>query len=1191
VLELIHPDDAERATEAWNEVASGTNVDAVTIRIRRSAGGYAWFEVNGSSVRTDDDKARFMLGTARDVSEREELRSRLRDLDAVYRFADAVAGARELEEVLQAALDALLEATGADRASVLLADGEGVMRFRGWRGLSDRYRAATEGHSPWPTDAVDPQPVLVEDIAGAGFEPALERAVRKEGIGALAFVPLVRGGRLLGKFMLYRDAPHVWSDRELLLSRTIANHLASVTERTAAQQALHESREQLASMLRTVEEGITATNREGRFLFANDAAARAVGLDSADEIVALSPKELLARFEIYDSEGASVKAEDLPSAKALGGTEGSAVIRIRSRSEDWERWLALRSTPVLTPGGGVELVVNVTRDITQETLAARREEDARHEAEASRARLALLLEATEQLSQTLDYEELLRRVPQLVVPRIADGCHVYVARGEKELVRVAHAHVEPHISALLDRIDDVYDVSRHRRIPVVEVFRTGDAIHHAALTQPLKKVARPGEEELVRMEARSLVVVPLEAGGRRLGVLAVTSAEPGRHGDDDFVLISELARRISLALDLVELHRRAQDSLAQLQAVIAQLPLGVAITDADHRVVVRNDELERVWGAEIPLGADHRRSGPATEGWPLERAIETGEVTVGELRQLERGEDTRTLEISAAPVRDAAGAIVSAVAIVADVTRRSRSEEQLRFLARANELLVASLEWERTLDAIADLAVPALAGYLVIDLLDEEDELHWVVAVHADPEKTELVRELRASYPPTLSTHPIQVALRTGRPQLIPDLQAEADAMAHDAKHARAIRRIANTSGLVAPLVARGRTLGAISLGTIAGQPRFDESDLEMATELARRISLALDNARLFAEAQERAHAAEALEYVDDGVILVDEAGLVRLWNPTAAISLRRPASEAVGRPIAELLADWASLQSRIPVASEPQAGGASRAQTLPVDVQGEERWLSISAVRFPGGTVYAFRDVTDERAVEQMKTDFVSTVSHELRTPLAAIYGAAVTLRREDVAVEEPQRDRLLEVISSESDRLARIVNDILWASRLESGRMSIAIERCDAAAIAGEVADVARARAPEGVEVTVSASRGLPSVAADPDKLRQILTNLTDNAIKYSPDGGKVELEVGRSGARVRFRVGDQGLGVPPAEQDRIFEKFFRLDPNLTRGVGGTGLGLYISRELVTRMNGRIWVVSDGRNGSSFFLELPVA
>jgi PAS domain S-box-containing protein len=1197
VVELVHPDDVEVAMTAWNEVSAGSDVDAVTIRLRRQGGSFAWFEVNGSSVRDQEGKLRYLLGTARDVSEREELRSRLRDLDAVYRFADAVADASALEEVLDAGLDALLEATGADRASVLLADEEGVARFRGWRGLSDRYRAATEGHSPWPPDVKDPQPILVEDVAAAGYAPALERAIRKEGIGALAFIPLVRGVRMLGRLTLYRNAPHEWSDRELLLSRTIANHLASVTERTQAQHALRESSEQLATMLRTVEEGITATSREGRFLFANDAAARAVGLASADELVALSPDERFSLYEVFDPEGEPVAPDELPSSQALAGTESSAVVRIRSRAGDWERWLALRATPVFAPDGSVELVVNVTRDITQDTLAAQREASAQGQAEASRARLALLLEATESLVGTLDYEELLRRVPQLVVPRIADGCHVYLARNdETELVRVAHAHVDPSIAARVDRIDAVYQVSRDRRIPAVEVFRTGKPMHHEALDRPLERVARKGEENVVRMESRSLIVVPLEAGGRRLGVLAVISTEPGSLSGEDFELVSELARRISLALDLVDSHRRAQDSLAQLQAVIAQLPLGVAITDADHRLVLRNDELERVWGEPIQLGADHRKTSVDTTGWPLERAIGSGEVTVGERRQIEREDESRTLEISAAPVRDADGSIVSAVAIVADVTRRSRSEEQLRFLGQANELLVASLDWEKTLAAIAEIAVPALAGYLVIDLLDDDDELHWVVAVHADPEKTELVRELRGRYPPTLHTHPIQVALRTGEAQLIPDLQAESAAMAHDQKHARAIRRIANTSGIVAPLVARGRTLGAISLGTIAGQPRFDESDRAMAMELARRISLALDNARLYADAQERAHAAEALEYVDDGVFLVDEAGVVRLWNPTAAVSLRRLPGEAVGRPIAELLPDWESLQARIPLASEPQqAGGVPRAQTLPVEVEveGEERWLSISAVRFPGGTVYAFRDVTGERAVEQMKTDFVSTVSHELRTPLAAIYGAAMTLRRRDVTVDEPQRERLLEVISSESDRLARIVNDILWASRLESGRMSIDIERCDAAAIAAEVADVLRARAPEGIEVVVSrpAPRGLPPVAADPDKLRQILTNLTDNAIKYSPDGGRVEVEVGRSGGRVRFRVTDQGLGVPPAEQDRIFEKFFRLDPNLTRGVGGTGLGLYISRELVTRMNGRIWVVSDGSTGSSFFLELPVA
>ncbi|HEU5243876.1 MAG TPA: PAS domain-containing protein, partial [Gaiellaceae bacterium] len=131
--------------------------------------------------------------------------------------------------------------------------------------------------------------------------------------------------------------------------------------------------------------------------------------------------------------------------------------------------------------------------------------------------------------------------------------------------------------------------------------------------------------------------------------------------------------------------------------MIAQLPLGVAIADTDHRIVLFNDELERIWGAPVTVGHDHRASDLPTAGWPLERALETGEVTIGERREITRDAETRTLEISAAPVRDDDGVIVSAVAVLADVTRRSRVEENLRFLARANELLVASLDWEQTL--------------------------------------------------------------------------------------------------------------------------------------------------------------------------------------------------------------------------------------------------------------------------------------------------------------------------------------------------------------------------------------------------------------------------------------------------------------------------------------------------------------
>jgi signal transduction histidine kinase len=201
------------------------------------------------------------------------------------------------------------------------------------------------------------------------------------------------------------------------------------------------------------------------------------------------------------------------------------------------------------------------------------------------------------------------------------------------------------------------------------------------------------------------------------------------------------------------------------------------------------------------------------------------------------------------------------------------------------------------------------------------------------------------------------------------------------------------------------------------------------------------------------------------------------------------------------------------------------------------------------------------------------------------------MTLRRQDVDLDDDHRRRLLAVIAGESDRLARIVDQVLAASRLESGGFAFAVEHCDPGPLALEVVEAARAHAPPGVVIELAPGDDLPQVSADPDMLRQVLANLVENAVKYSPAGGRVQLSLWRHEGRVLFAVRDEGLGIPLREQKRIFEKFFRLDPNLTRGVGGTGLGLYICRELVRRMGGRIWVASRETEGSTFFFELPAA
>jgi len=225
------------------------------------------------------------------------------------------------------------------------------------------------------------------------------------------------------------------------------------------------------------------------------------------------------------------------------------------------------------------------------------------------------------------------------------------------------------------------------------------------------------------------------------------------------------------------------------------------------------------------------------------------------------------------------------------------------------------------------------------------------------------------------------------------------------------------------------------------------------------------------------------------------------------------------------------------------------------------------------------------------MKADFIATASHELRTPLAAVYGAAQTLLRHDFALDEGGRNRFISLIADESERLGRIVNEILLANQLDAGRLDLGTEPFDSVEVVERVVEATQAYAPAEVTLEVSVADELPLVAADKDKVRQVLVNLVENAIKYSPDGGTIEVGVEGHEGDVRFWVRDEGLGIPEGEELRIFEKFYRLDPQMSRGVGGTGLGLYICNELVSRMGGRIWVEANGKKGSTFLFDLRAA
>ncbi|HEY2355744.1 MAG TPA: ATP-binding protein [Gaiellaceae bacterium] len=525
--------------------------------------------------------------------------------------------------------------------------------------------------------------------------------------------------------------------------------------------------------------------------------------------------------------------------------------------------------------------------------------------------------------------------------------------------------------------------------------------------------------------------------------------------------------------------------------------------------------------------------------------------------------------------------------------KEERLRERLAFLDASTALLTSSLDLDETLGWLTSLAVPQLADWCSISVVSDTGLIESVAVAHQDPERRRWAEEMQTR------TRPVHVddefdltarVIRTGEPIFLREVPQQLldEAIERDPEAGRALEEISIRSAITVPLSSRSRNLGALTL--VAEEREFDDDDFELAQQLSARAAIALENARLYGEAELRADAALALSYVGDGVVLLDDSGHVRFWNAAAAAITGVGERSAVGRRAEEVLPSWAEL-TRLAELADADAPSRARSVTVPLETADGDRWVSVTGVAFDEGVVYALRDVTDERALERARSDFVATASHELRTPLAAVYGSARTLRRADIDLPPEQRDRFLEIIESETERLTAIVGQILLAGQLEEGRVDLDTAATDLRGLAESVLDSTRVRAPAEVELKLDPGDDSTVALADEDKLRQVLVNLLDNAVKYSPDGGEVAVELGSAPGLVTLTVRDSGLGIPPGEQDRIFEKFYRLDPALTRGVGGSGLGLYISRELVSRMGGRMSVRSRPGEGAAFTVELPAA
>jgi PAS domain S-box-containing protein len=736
---------------------------------------------------------------------------------------------------------------------------------------------------------------------------------------------------------------------------------------------------------------------------------------------------------------------------------------------------------------------------------------------------------------------------------------------------------------------------------------------------------------------RSAVVAPMSWSGEVKGVLGVGTRDPARrltHAEADlletFANLAALALRNAESFEERSRQTRVQRGFYRVASVLAE-PISLeetldalaqaaaeALGGASAAVIMPGPEdlrlaglhglpaplirflEEGLGGPDDPLraGARRRRVLAAArledddrfdERWrqiadecgyrsllaaPVEtpRLEESGLVLVFFAEERRFADDD--LELARNLTAAARGALERSELFEAE--RRSRALAQQ--LAETTRILTPELDPAVVLDEVAQRAPELLSADAAVLRLLEADELVLGAASGVSDEaalEPRLPSTVRLAGDAVQSRGPVAVTDARDDQRL---LQADPVLAAGYAGYA------------AAPLVGpEGTVHGVLSVYTEEPR-RWADEEIEALVNFARSVSAAVSSAELYQRvALERDRSEAILSNIADGIVAIDREGKVVLWNAAAEAITGVPTAEALHRSSGEV------LQRELESPGDAPAGE----RLVSIRRGSEEIWLSLTeaVMRDPAGAVagriFAFRDISAERVVEQMKREFVSNVSRELRSPLTSIYGFAETLLRDDVNFGDEERDTFLRYITAEAGRLTVIVDRLLAVARLDTGDLQVNLAPTDVGALVREVVATAeQTLGGGGHEFVLDLPRDQLEADADRDKLRQIVTDLVENAVKYSPEGGTIEVSVRRRDDTVEISVDDEGIGIPDSERDRIFHKFYRAESEgRDLASGGSGLGLFIAKELLAAMRGRIWVRPRDGRGSSFVFTLPLA
>ena len=765
---------------------------------------------------------------------------------------------------------------------------------------------------------------------------------------------------------------------------------------------------------------------------------------------------------------------------------------------------------------------------------------------------------------------------------------------------------------------DAATLERSRHLPhdsptlMADVVCAGQAI---VLGNWAERVARyPHHQHLHPPGSAGAVAgLPLTIEDRTIGALSLAFPTDRRIDADERRFMDTIAGLCAQALDRARLHETVRHREQQFRQLADTMPQIAWVSSGDG---VTLEFLNQRWfaytGQSPALDTAVDANGPThPDDRALERkrwreAVRTGRPYECELRLRRADGSYRWFLSRGVPVRDATGKTVRWFGTSTDIDDAKRGEASQRFLAELGQVLAASLDPEETLRRVVRLAVPVLADYSIVDVRDATGNLRRVAWAHVDPAEQRTFDAALAGWVPQRlhEEHPISRTLHTGEAQFVPKVTTEwLERIAFSPDHLEFMRQRQFISQITVPLRARDRTLGAITFCcTVASGRRFQEGDLHLAQDVAERVALVVDNARLFKETREAE--AKIRRLLDAGVIgvLVATPDLIVEANDTflamigssrdalAAGEIRWPEmtppeyAELDARAIAEL----AERGVCTPFEKEYIRGDGSRVPVMIGAATVEEdppRWISFVL------------DLTERKRAEDEWRTFIDATAHDLRNPLTAILGQSQIIQRRlqrhgEEAVGDVEARAAS--IAGAAERAAGLIDDLIDTARMRAKQpLELQVAPVDLIALVSRCAAESHRAAPSH-SVRIGADRSSLVAAADGARIERVLRNVFDNAVKYSPDGTAIEVRVRREQEREAawavIAIEDHGIGIPAADQARVFDQFHR-GGNVAGKVAGSGIGLSGARQIVEQHGGTIELTSTEGVGSTFTIRLPLA